>query len=164
MVVLSLSGNIIMAQDVNKKMFDEKSQKNILVGICTREGLLSCPFAEDYYLEYPAYKPDEAVLNEFKGLFSEISCVLVLGTWCGDSKEQVPRFFKILDLSETQFESFEIFCVDRNKEAEGMDVKTKCNIEKVPTFIFYKGEKEIGRIIETPVNSLEKDMLEILSN
>ena len=37
-------------------------------------------------------------------------------------------------------------------------------IEYVPTFIFYREDKEIGRIIETPILSLEEDMLAILIN
>jgi hypothetical protein len=37
------------------------------------------------------------------------------------------------------------------------------NIERVPTFIFLKNKVEAGRIIETPVTSLEQDMLNILT-
>ncbi|MEJ2614863.1 MAG: hypothetical protein P8Z35_07895 [Ignavibacteriaceae bacterium] len=36
-------------------------------------------------------------------------------------------------------------------------------IELVPTIIFYKDEKELGRIVETPNDSLEKDILKILT-
>jgi hypothetical protein len=35
------------------------------------------------------------------------------------------------------------------------------NIERVPTFIFKRGGEEIGRIIETPDESLEADMLKL---
>ena len=42
-------------------------------------------------------------------------------------------------------------------ETEGL------NIEKVPTFIFYKNGIEIGRIIESPEKSIEKDFLKILN-
>ena len=36
------------------------------------------------------------------------------------------------------------------------------NIERVPTFIIYRGEKEIGRIVETPKKSLERDLWNIV--
>lgn len=49
------------------------------------------------------------------------------------------------------------------KKAEGFDID-QFIIERVPTFIFYKNESEIGRIIETPVETLEKDILNILKN
>jgi len=38
----------------------------------------------------------------------------------------------------------------------------KQKIEKIPTFIFIMNGKEIGRIIESPNESLEKDMLKII--
>ena len=37
------------------------------------------------------------------------------------------------------------------------------NIKRVPTFIFYKKGKEIGRYVEFPRTSLEKDILTIVS-
>ena len=37
------------------------------------------------------------------------------------------------------------------------------NIERVPTFIFYKEGKEIGRFVEFPQESVEADMLKIVS-
>jgi hypothetical protein len=33
----------------------------------------------------------------------------------------------------------------------------------VPTYILYKGKKEIGRIIDAPKESFEKDLLKILT-
>jgi hypothetical protein len=36
-------------------------------------------------------------------------------------------------------------------------------IERVPTFILYKNNIEVGRIIENPVTSLEQDMVKILT-
>lgn len=35
-------------------------------------------------------------------------------------------------------------------------------IKKIPTFIFYRNNKEIGRYIEYSKKSLEKDILNIL--
>jgi hypothetical protein len=35
-------------------------------------------------------------------------------------------------------------------------------VERVPTFIFYRDGKEIGRIIENPKTSLIEDFLEIV--
>ena len=36
-------------------------------------------------------------------------------------------------------------------------------IIRVPTFIFYKDEEEIGRYVEYPRESMEKDILKILT-
>jgi len=45
----------------------------------------------------------------------------------------------------------------------GIDVASY-KIELVPTFIFYDGDTELGRIIETPQTSIEGDLLKIISN
>jgi hypothetical protein len=39
----------------------------------------------------------------------------------------------------------------------------KLDIQRVPTFIIYKNNIEVGRIIENPVTSLEQDMINILT-
>jgi len=153
----------LSAQEQCQRIFDEKSQTDILVGTCNRDGLLTCVFAEDYNIEYPSYQPNDTVVEQIRGLIGDVRCVIVLGTWCGDSKEQVPRFLKILDQAKVNFKELEILCVDRKKEAPGMDINTKYNIEKVPTFIFYRNDTELGRIIETPQVTLEKDLLKIVS-
>jgi hypothetical protein len=36
-------------------------------------------------------------------------------------------------------------------------------VEKVPTFIFYRSDREIGRIVENPKTGLLEDTIEILS-
>jgi len=45
------------------------------------------------------------------------------------------------------------------KHALGREDK-KFKIERIPTFIFLRNGKEIGRIIETPVKSLEEDWVQ----
>ncbi len=152
----------IKAQDLNKRMFDEKKQTDMMIGNCTRDGILSCEFVSNYNEEYPAYQPKEIVVDSIKALISNIKCVIILGTWCGDSKEQVPRFLKILDMLKIPMSDISYICVDREKSAPGMNVKEKYLIEKVPTFIFYRKDVEIGRIIETPKTTLEQDVLNIL--
>jgi len=53
--------------------------------------------------------------------------------------------------------------INVNREMVGLaDEVDGLEIHFVPTFIFYRDEEEIGRIIEMPYESLEKDMLEIV--
>ncbi len=83
-----------------------------------------------------------------------------MGTWCSDSRREVPRFKKILDLLNYPAEKVKIFAVNRDKKIEKEDI-SGLRIEFVPTFIFYSDGKETGRIVETPYKSLEADMLKI---
>ena len=56
----------------------------------------------------------------------------------------------------------EIIAIDEDKKTkEGLE--KVYNLAYIPALIFFEGEKEINRIVEFPVNSLEQDMLDILS-
>ncbi len=115
-----------------------------------------------FFEEYSNYKPEQDVLNKLnKDLFS-YSITIVLGTWCHDSHEQVPRMYKVLDKMDYNTSLVQLICVDKDKTGCDTDI-SDLNIERVPTFIFYKEGKETGRIIETPEFSLETDLLNILS-
>ncbi|WP_293789068.1 thioredoxin family protein [uncultured Pedobacter sp.] len=152
----------VSAQDLNKKIHDEVHNKDILINACTREGITTFPeFKEMYDPLYEAYVPDAATMIELKKLVRNEKIKIVLGTWCGDSKANVPNFLKILDALHFKEKNVEIIAVDGNKKAEngllnGLDIKM------VPTFIvFDKKDKELGRIIEGPKTTLEGDLLEI---
>jgi len=86
-----------------------------------------------------------------------------MGTWCSDSRREVPNFYKILDKLNYPDNKITLINVDRKKNGIEIDV-SKLNIELVPTFIVYRNNTEIGRIIETPNESLERDLLKILEN
>ena len=86
-----------------------------------------------------------------------------MGSWCSDSRQWVPDFFKIMDFIHYPSDSVKIICVNRKLQGR-KDEADSLNIEKVPTFIFYRNNKELGRIIEEPKVSLEKDMIGILKN
>ncbi|MCK4821968.1 thioredoxin family protein [bacterium] len=159
-LIMFSSGN---AQDLNNTIIDEKTGKEILIGYCDNNGLKTGDFGEYYDFYYTDYKPDKTITSELIILQEGIDITIVLGTWCSDSKEHVPRFMKVLDKSKFPKDHLKIICVDKSKEAEGIDVKA-LDIQRVPTFIFYRNNKELGRIIETPVYTLEKDMLFLLEN
>lgn len=149
------------AQVLNQKTMDEKKHREILIGYCNREGFSSCSFDSAYQANYGLYAPDTSALRMLTRGMNDIVIKLVMGTWCGDSKEQVPHFYKILDLLKFDYGKLSLICVDRTKAAPGIDL-APLSINLVPTFIFYRNDREIGRIIETPTISLEKDMLRII--
>ena len=85
-----------------------------------------------------------------------------MGTWCGDSKRETPTFYKILDETNYNYNNLELVTVDRSKTTpDGLE--KGYDVVRVPTFIFYKDGKEIGRYVEYARESLEEDMLAILS-
>jgi len=163
--------NISNIYSQNKIIFDEAANQNILFGNCNFEAFNINPFNEWYDEEYFTYEVNKSQFDFKESLISDVSIIIVLGSWCGDSKREVPRFIKILNELGSSPATIEIIGVNRNKEAENIKseiVKSislnELDIKYVPTFIFYKNKKEIGRIIETPIISLELDMLNILSS
>ena len=93
--------------------------------------------------------------------------LLFMGTWCGDSKREVPRFLKVLD--ELQFPEEQLTMVALSREANlykqsPQHEEAGLNIHRVPTFIIYKKGKEVNRIVEEPVESLENDLHQIITS
>jgi len=162
-IILILFALTASAQKMNKTIEDPTTNRSILINQCTREGLVTFPeMKERYDIEYPGYTPDSAVIDSIKLLIKDLKMTIVLGTWCGDSKLQVPHFFKILDALSFPAKNVNIIAVNGLKKAEN-GLLDSLNIQRVPTFIFYKDNKEKGRIIESPQTSLEQDLLTILS-
>ena len=91
---------------------------------------------------------------------TDVEVLVVLGTWCPDSRREVPRFMKIMELSGFDQELISLMGTDSYKVAP-VDNYDDLNIDRVPTFIFYYKKNEIGRIIEYPLTSLERDMVNI---
>jgi len=88
--------------------------------------------------------------------------LVFLGTWCGDSKREVPRFMKIADMAGIPAERIRLCGVDRAKKSPD-GAAAPYAIERVPTFIVLRDGKEEGRIVERPVGTLEGDLLTILA-
>jgi hypothetical protein len=94
----------------------------------------------------------------------------VIGTWCSDSRREIPRLYRALDvagLTDTTAMPFtlDIVGVDRDKKSPGLTL----DVAYVPTFIVTRpdpsapnGQREVGRIIESAPNGIEKDLLSLL--
>jgi thiol-disulfide isomerase/thioredoxin len=85
-----------------------------------------------------------------------------MATWCGDSRRETPRFFKILDETGFNQNNFELIAVNKNKKTPD-NLQEGFTIFRVPTFIFYKDNEEVGRYVEYPRETLEKDILKIVT-
>jgi thiol-disulfide isomerase/thioredoxin len=141
---------------------DSQSQKEILIGNCNIQGLNSGEFARIFWDNYSSYLPDTLVMAKFKTTLKDIRFKIIMGSWCGDSKDQVPRFFKVLDMLKYNPSEVEILCFSRQFKDKEIEAK-RYDIKKIPTIIIYRNNTEIGRIIETPHTTLEKDLLDILN-
>lgn len=134
---------------------------DMLIGKFDKGAFLEDPYREWFIREYDSYQPSDEVLDQVK-VSNVLSIKVFMGTWCSDSRREVPRFLKICDRLGLDSRRISLIGLDREKSAPGIEMD-RWAIEYVPTFIFMRGNKEIGRIIETPIKSLEEDFLDIIS-
>jgi thiol-disulfide isomerase/thioredoxin len=138
-----------------------------LLGVCTTDQLLKEPYAGWYTGNLSGYRPNAEVLAQLKktGL-SKYSMKIFFGSWCGDSKRELPKMIKVLDQLSFNKNDVVLIGVDDSVKTYKQSPQREeagLNIYRVPTFIIYKGEKEIGRIIESPAETMERDLLKIFS-
>jgi thiol-disulfide isomerase/thioredoxin len=122
----------------------------------------------DLYRECPLFKenadqyvPDKKAVAKIKRLKEPVSIIMFLGTWCGDSQRESPKLLKILDSAKNPKISITMYGVDATKN-EGGGLTKKYDIQRVPTILFLKGGKELGRIVEYPEDTMEADFLAIM--
>lgn len=156
----------VFGQEFNKTMIDTTKDQEILIGDCNRDGLQGDIFGGSFETEYDLYTTNIEAIAELGQYSGTYSVIIVLGSWCGDSREQVPRFLRIIDELGIPDDMIRFIAVDRTKSSGELEMQpeVELNTEKVPTFIIISNGKEIGRIIETPEESLEIDLLKILQN
>ena len=119
-------------------------------------------FAEWYQMESDGYEVDTELTNAISNP-GQYTYEVFLGTWCGDSRREVPRMEKIFSEMGVDMSNVLIVTLDRDKispngEQEGKDIRY------VPTLIVNKDNQEIGRIVESPSSetaTLESDLFEI---
>jgi tetratricopeptide (TPR) repeat protein len=140
----------------------------ILYGVCSKDSLMTEPFATWYNPGYKDYTPNSTTVSSLKALaFDNISIKIFFGSWCGDSKREVPRFLKLLSaisFPEKKVQLIALGSGDSLVKQSPQHEEAGLGIYRVPTIIIYENGVESGRINEFPVYSLEKDLVAILRN
>jgi thiol-disulfide isomerase/thioredoxin len=107
------------------------------------------------------YQPDSAAIAMLHVVAPKLHVMIFCGTWCPDTKHELPRFFKVANEAGIPDSLITLYGVDRTKHsADGMT--DRFDIINVPTFIFTLHGKEIGRIVERADESVEKDLAAML--
>jgi thiol-disulfide isomerase/thioredoxin len=133
-----------------------------LLGHVTREQLRAYESWKPLFVE--PYVPDAAAVTAIRTNADGITVLLVVATWCPDSKREVPRFFAIMDGAGIRESQLKMVGVDRTKkDAEGLT--DTWGVTRVPTFVFLRNGQEVGRVVErTPAGAtLEGEIARILA-
>lgn len=153
------------SQTLNHVILDTNGKEK-LIGVCNKEAFTKASFSEWYNKYHDNYLVNESIIEKLKDSLNQYKITVFFGSWCGDSKRELPRFYKILEDVNFPESQLKVIAVDRTKEAykQAPDGEEKgLNIHRVPTIIFYKNNKEVNRIVEFPKQTLERDMLQIVT-
>ncbi|MCD6379936.1 S9 family peptidase [bacterium] len=154
------------------KIVKDEDRGTFLVGEITMEDIQNN--IPEWDLGYYEYKPDMAVISELVEALNDINITCILGTWCSDCQRTVPRLWKVLKSAGYPLSDLKMLAVasSRAKETGNIteemlewsnSVREYYNIKAISTIIVKNKNKEIGRIIETVQESVEKDLLQILN-
>ncbi|MCA0133255.1 thioredoxin family protein [Winogradskyella alexanderae] len=153
------------AQRLNTEIIIE-GQEPYLVGQVDKSGLLGKNYRSWFTENYNNYKPNDSLINLIAPALKEIEIKIFMGTWCGDSRRDVPNLYRILEACNFPMKNLLTVALsneDHMYKKSPQQEEVGLNIHRVPTIIFYKNGKEINRIVEYPVKTLEEDILEIIS-
>jgi len=139
-----------------------KKSHEYLVGAIDKFALLKSPYRSWYEKNYFSYSPDKSTIEALEKSLNGVRVKAFMGTWCHDSQREVPRLYKILESSGFDLSNLDLVSLNLDKKTSN-GLEEGLNIQRTPTFIFIKHGVEIGRIVETPRNSLENDILKIVS-
>ncbi len=120
------------------------------------------PALHEFKDVYDTVQVSPDVVQLLREADSGLDILVFLGTWCPDSKREVPRFLKIVDLAGIPATRVRLYGLDRSKKSTD-GLTDQYSISRVPTFIFLRQGSEVGRIVEIPQTTLEMDMLSIFA-
>lgn len=115
-------------------------------------------------VNYESYLPDSAILTDLKRVEQTFMIRVFGGNWCSDTYAGVPALYKVLDQMGFNAQRIEYTRVGKNKIP--VDLKSATleeGVGPVPLVIVMNNQgKEMGRIVEVPKKSWERDLLKIV--
>jgi len=123
------------------------SKEKILKGVINRK-VIEADTAFGWFKENMKWgKTDDDAVNTFKTKADKFNIIIFGGTWCEDTQNILPKFYKLVDESGYPDKKILLLGVDRKKNTiDSLNLKYK--ITNVPTFIVMHHRKEVGRVVE----------------
>jgi thiol-disulfide isomerase/thioredoxin len=107
---------------------------------------------------------DANAIEALKKNGKSIRMVVFCGTWCHDSQNLLPVFYRMVDKAGFPDSSIMLVAVDRNKTTSN-HLEQTYNVTNVPTFIVMKNGKETGRVVEYgKEEQIDKEIGEIVES
>lgn len=129
-----------------KISYDEKSRK-VLTGLITRADIENDTAFGWFKKNYNMGRPDANAVTAFKQHANDFQVLIFAGTWCPDTQNLLPEFYRLTDASGYPDSNISLVGVDHSKKTFD-NLSRTFHLVDVPTFIVMKDGKEIGRVVE----------------
>jgi len=93
------------------------------------------------------FTPPAASVEALKAKTDSVMLVVVFGTWCHDSQNLLPQFFKWTDAAGFPDRRITLIAVDKQKKVTG-NLAQVFGVKSTPTFIVMHNGQEVGRVVE----------------
>ncbi|MDT7830963.1 thioredoxin family protein [Flavobacteriaceae bacterium S356] len=161
-ILFILALSITCYASAQKKTAVKKDKNGHLIGYVKKSAFLDKSYSRWFTKNYDSYKTEEAVISKIRKKINKCKIAGFMGVWCGDSRREVPKLYKILEEANFNMDNLEMIALNRSKRTPD-NLQKGYNIIRIPTFVFYKDGKEIGRFVEYSRETLERDILKILT-
>ena len=140
---------------------DERAK--VLKGIINRS-ILESDTSFKWFKENMKWgQADTSAIAAFRQHAHDFTMVVFGGTWCEDTQNLWPVFFRLVDHSNYPEKNITLIAVDRKKQTI-RNLSQQFKITNVPTFIVLQNGKEIGRVTEYgKINAIDKELGEIVN-
>lgn len=143
----------------------ETTKEKTLKGIINRAVIETDTSFKWFLTNYKFAMPNVnavAIFNENK---SKFKMMVFGGTWCEDTQNLLPMFYKLIEQSKYPEKKITLVGVDRQKQS-GNELAAKYQIKNVPCFIVLKNDgTEIGRVVEYGKGiGIDVELAEIVSS
>jgi len=144
---------------------DPKNGQKVYRGIFSFKDLQKEPEFSWLQKGMDDYHPDDKAMKYLNEHLRAYDIRVFLGTWCEDSHDLIPRFYKVLQGIGFMPMNNLVLGLDRDKTTKDLymyQVKDS-RITLLPTIILINSAgKEAGRITETADKTIEEDLVRII--
>ena len=137
LAITIVSAQLVFAQT---EISRDASGNKIIKGFLSKETLATDTAFAWYGNNQKSYTPNADVIKNYSAGKDAVNIVVFGGTWCGDTKQILPGFFKTVDAASFPESRITLIGVDRNKKTL-YNLSEAFGITNVPTFIVMKDGK-----------------------
>ena len=140
-------------------------KEKTLKGVINRDIIEADTSFQWFPTNYKFAQPDADAIKIFNKNKSNFKLMVFGGTWCEDTQNLLPMFYKLIEQSKYPERKITLIGVDRQKQS-GNELAAKYNIKNVPCFIVLKNDgTEVGRVVEYGKGiGIDKELAEIVSS